>query len=125
MISCFARILVIEQHAVGVEAAIEKLAHTMQALLDNHPDLFVLQFDAISAFNNILREEMLQELAVFMPELVSIFAQWMTRTSTFLLILDDGTVEEIITALGIDQGCPGSAVMFAFGMIIMYKSKTH
>ena len=55
----FANHLGAEQYAVGVKAALEKLAGPLNILLRQFPDAAVLQFDAISAFSFMLREIML------------------------------------------------------------------
>ena len=50
------------------------------------------------------------------PEGVSLFAEWATRETCLVFILADGTSQEFRTSRGVDQGCPGSPVLFALGM---------
>ena len=109
----FAEYLGKEQFAVGVEASIEKLAYSMRALHTKYPNATTLQFDAVSAFNNIFREEMLAELADCDEGIVAFFALFMTEPSELLLVLETGHVASFLTSVGIDQGCPGSVIAFA------------
>ena len=78
-----------EQPAVEVKAALEKLAATLSVLLRRHPDAAVLQIDAVSAFNNMLREVMLEELEACCPQLLTVFAQWLARDSAVVLFTPD------------------------------------
>ena len=105
-----------EQYAVGVKAALEKLSATLSVLLHLHPDAAVIQVDAISAFNHMLREAMLEEIEACCPQLLTIFSQWLARESTVVMFTLDGRLVEFKTGVGVDQGCPGSPVAFAFGM---------
>ena len=56
-----------EQYAFGVGAALEKLSATMSVLLQQHPEAAVIQIDAVSAFNHVLREVMLEEIEACFP----------------------------------------------------------
>ena len=91
-----------EQYAVSVKVALEKLAATLKVTLDQHPDDAVLRIDAVSTFNNMLREVMLEELEASCPQLLTIFAQGLTRDLTIVLV--------------IDQLCLGLPIAFACGM---------
>ena len=51
--SAFARFLGEEQYAVGVDAATEKLAFSVQTLQALYPHKLTIQLDAKAAFNNI------------------------------------------------------------------------
>ena len=84
--------------------------------LERHPERMLLQIDVVSAFNNMLREEMLAEMAECFPEWVALFAEWATRTTQLHYILADGSAVVLETCVGVDQGCPGSPVLFAMGM---------
>ena len=105
-----------EQYAVGVKAALEKLAATLNVILQQDPSAAVLQIDAVSAFNHMIREAMLEEIEECCPSMLTIFSQWLARRSTVVLITVDGRVVEYTTAIGVDQGCPGSPIAFALGM---------
>jgi len=105
-----------DQYAVGTRSALEKLALTIQVLLRKHPGAAALQLDANSAFVDMLRETMLEELEVCSPTLLTAFAQWIARESTVVFFTADGRVIELHTCTGVDQGCPGSPVLFALGM---------
>eukprot|EP00660_Eupelagonema_oceanica_P019800 gene19800-biopygen40239 len=58
----FLRCLGPEQHAIGMSAAIEKLAKSVQCIVDAVDGLAVGLLDAVSAYNNIKREPILEEV---------------------------------------------------------------
>ena len=105
-----------EQYAVGVAAALGKLSATTSVLLLQHPEAAVIQIDAVSTFNHMLREVMLEEIEACCPQLLSAFALWLARESVVVMFTLDGRAIEFKTGVGVDQGCPGSPVAFAFGM---------
>ena len=82
---------------MGVKAALEKLAGTLDTLVQKHPGLAVLQIDANCAFNSMYREVMLEELEESCPQLLTAFAQWLARRSTAIFITEDGRVIEFHT----------------------------
>ena len=51
----------------------------MSVLLMQHPEAAVIQIDAVSAFNHMLREVMLEEIEACCPQLLSAFALWFAR----------------------------------------------
>ena len=59
---------------------------------------------------------MLEEIEACCPQLLSAFALWLARESVVVMFTFDGRVIEFKTGVGVDQGCPGSPVAFAFGM---------
>ena len=69
-----------EQYAVGVSAALEKLSATLSIFLRQHPQAAVIQVDAVSAFNHMLRETMLEEIEQSCPQLwcARVHAQWLS-----------------------------------------------
>ena len=105
-----------EQYAVGVLAAIEKMAHTMVAHMAVDNTRMLIQIDAVSAFNFAKREVMLEEMARAYPAGIGLFAEWASRTSRLAYPTIQGKMEIFKTNVGIDQGCPGSPVLFAMGM---------
>lgn len=105
-----------DQYAMGVKAALEKLSATLSVLLKMHPDAAVIQVDAVSAFNHMLCESMLEELDQCCPQLVCMLSQWLARESITVLFIEYGRIVEFATGVGVDQGCPGSPIAFALGM---------
>ena len=59
---------------------------------------------------------MLEEIEQSCPQLLNAFALWLARESVVVLYIIDGRTIEYRTCVGVDQGCPGSPVAFAFGM---------
>eukprot|EP00973_Karenia_brevis_P088546 12276678-Karenia_brevis.AAC.1 len=59
----FATHLGVENYAVGVKCALEKIAASLRMLAKLVPDHVFLEFDAVAAFCSMYREEMLAELA--------------------------------------------------------------
>ena len=105
-----------EQYAVCVSAALEKFSATLSIFLRQHPRAADIQVDAVSAFNEMLRETMLEEIEKFFPQLLNAFALWLARESVVVLYTIDGRTIEYRTCVGVDQGCHGSPIAFAFGM---------
>ncbi|CAE8656834.1 unnamed protein product [Polarella glacialis] len=105
------------QFAVGTPAGIEKLGATLRTLLEAFPELAVLQFDAVSAFNNMSRETVLAKLEATAPHLLTFAALWLTRPSVAVLTKTDGSYALLPTVTsGVDQGDPLSPFLFALGL---------
>ena len=103
-----------QQYAVGVAVALGKLSATMSVLLLQHPEAAVIQIDAVSAFNHMLRDVMLEEFEACCPQLLSAFSLWLARESVVVMFTFDGKLIKFKMGVGVDQGCPGSPVAFAF-----------
>ena len=58
-----------DQYAVCVDASIEKLAAAYTATVKSYPRCVALQLDANCAFNSILRETVMEEIALSFPSL--------------------------------------------------------
>ena len=74
------------------------------------------EFDAMSAFNNMTRRPMMEELQRAAPGLVSWFGEWTSRESCLAYRVRDGKVRWIHTTKGVDQRAPGSPALFALGL---------
>ena len=79
------------QYAVGVPAALEKLASTLSQLISNHPDHAVLQIDATCAFNSMHRDVMLEVIEASCPEMLTAFAVWLARPTMAVFVHGRGT----------------------------------
>eukprot|EP00660_Eupelagonema_oceanica_P019729 gene19729-biopygen1267 len=105
-----------DQHAVGMTAAIEKLAKSVQCLVDAVDGLAAGILDAVSAYNNILREPILEEVSEDCTEILTFLATFLCRTGKYVFYDDDGQAHVIASADGVDQGGPLSPPAFAFGL---------
>ena len=56
-----------EQYAVGDLAALAKLSTTLSIFLRQHPQAALIQVDAVSAFNHLPRETVLEEIEQSCP----------------------------------------------------------
>ncbi len=104
------------QFAIGKAAGVEKLGATLQALLEAFPELAVLQFVAVSAFNNLTRERVLQRVRDTAPRLLAYSSLWLTRPSVAVLVKADGSVSKLEVTTGVDQGDPLAPFPFAIGL---------
>ena len=112
----FAKHLGVENYAVGIKCALEKIAVSLRALAKLFPDHVFMEFDAEAAFCSLYREEMLEEMAECAPDMIALEAQWLTRETKAVMFVDHGAPEIIVSSVGADQGCSGSPVAFAMGM---------
>eukprot|EP00661_Eupelagonemidae_sp_cell13_P000046 gene46-1667_t len=115
LLSRFLDVLAPEQHAVGMTAAIEKLAKGVKAVVAACDDIAVALLDAKGAYNHMLRDVMLQELASDCQEILSFVAVFLCREGQYVFYTDDGEAHVIRSADGCDQGAAISPVAFAFG----------
>eukprot|EP00662_Eupelagonemidae_sp_cell21_P058088 gene58088-biopygen101607 len=104
-----------EQHAVGMTAAIEKLAKSVQCVNDAVDGIANGLIDSVSAYNHILREPILEEVESDCPEILALLATFMCRRSTYVFYDENGNANVIESADGVDQGAPMSPPAFAFG----------
>lgn len=104
------------QFAVGKTAGIEKLGFTLRALLEAYPELAVIQFDAVSAFNHISRERVLQRVRDVAPHLLAYAAAFLTIPSHAMLRKTDGTISLLRITAGLDLGDPLSPFLFALAL---------
>eukprot|EP00973_Karenia_brevis_P064990 9024756-Karenia_brevis.AAC.1 len=112
----FAAHLGVENYAVGVKCALEKIAASLRMLASKVPDHVFMEFDAVAAFCSMYREEMLLELAVCSPDVTALEAQWLTRESKVVLFNSAGEPVILRSTVGADQGCAASPVAYAMGM---------
>ena len=59
------------QCAVGKTVGIERFGFALHTFLEDYPELAVIQFDAVSAFNNISRERVMQRVRDVAPHLLA------------------------------------------------------
>ena len=96
-----------EQYAVGMTAAIEKLAKSAHCIIEAVDDLAVAQLDANSAYNNMEREPVLEEVEADCVEVLSFLATFMCRTGRYVFYDDNGHVHVIETpSLGRFRSAP-------------------
>eukprot|EP00973_Karenia_brevis_P017666 2426251-Karenia_brevis.AAC.1 len=70
----FAAHLGVENYAVGVKCALEKIACALRLLSKTAPDHAFMEFDAVAAFCSMYREVRLDELACCSPEMTALEA---------------------------------------------------
>ena len=73
-------------------------------------------FDAVSAYNNVSRERVLQRVAAVAPHLLTWTAVWLTRPSTAVLKKPNGERIQLQVCCGLDQGDPFAPFLFALGL---------
>ena len=112
----FAQHLGVENYAVGIKGALEKISVSLSCLAKLYPDHVFMEFDAEAAFCSMYREEMLEEMAECAPDMIALQAQWLTRETKAVMFVEQGAPEIIVSSVGADQGCSGSPVAFAMGM---------
>ena len=101
---------------MGTSAGVEKLRNTLQTLLEAYPELVALQFDAVSAFNNMRRERVLAGVQEMTPHLLAFASLWLTRPSVAVLRKADGSYAQLPVTTGVDQGDPMAPFLFALGL---------
>ena len=100
----FLRCLGPEQHAVGLTAAIEKYAKAVLCLVQAADNISVALLDSVSAYNNIYREPILEEVEEDCGEMLSFFATFLCRKSKYVFYDENGLPHIVESADGVEQG---------------------
>ena len=103
------------QHAVGLTAFIAKLAAAFSATVKLYPQCMALQLDARGAFDSICRQLSCNKPASC-STLHTAIAQLLARTSSSILITEDGDADSFDHPGGVDQGCPASLAALTEGV---------
>ena len=96
------------QLGVGVRGGCEAILHTTRQVLDENPDLSLLQGDLVNAFNLADRDATFREVEEFFPECLS----WVLTSYQNTSLLQFGSTT-ILSERGYHQGDPIASLLFS------------
>ena len=92
------------------------MAHTVRALTEDDPELYVLALDAKNAYGTADRAQCLDELGKVAPDLLPCAQLFGCRESRYLFWDARGTCHVLRATGGVDQGDPLAPLLFASGL---------
>ncbi len=104
-----------EAIAVGVPAATEVAAKSVQVHAARHPNWAYAKNDGTNAYCRMPRAPALRAVEEATPELARFTASWYARTSRYVVYRPDGTSTLIRSTAGWDQGDPLAPAGYTLG----------
>lgn len=101
------------QYAISRKSGVDALHKSLQTRLATHSGRAVVSLDFRAAFQKLNRVKACEAVAKHAVPLQKSCQAWYGGRATHVVRVEDGTLHEVETDEGVDQGCPLGAFIFA------------